>query len=46
LVEQNAMSALRIADRGIIINLGKVVTSGTSEQLINDSSLRAAYLGY
>ena len=46
LVEQNAMSALRIADRGIIINLGKVVTSGTSEQLLNDSSLRAAYLGY
>ena len=46
LVEQNAMSALRIADRGIIINLGKVVTSGTSEQLLNDSSLRDAYLGY
>lgn len=46
LVEQNAMSALRIADRGIIINLGKLVTSGTSADLLNDSALRAAYLGY
>ena len=46
LVEQNAMSALRIADRGIIINLGKLVTSGSAKELLADSSLRAAYLGY
>ena len=46
LVEQNAISALGIADRGIIINLGKLVTSGSSESLLNDPSLRSAYLGF
>jgi len=46
LVEQNAMSALSIADRGIIINLGQLVTSGTSADLLNDPALRSAYLGY
>jgi branched-chain amino acid transport system ATP-binding protein len=46
LVEQNAMSALEIADIGIIINLGEVVASGKAEDLANDPALRAAYLGY
>lgn len=46
LVEQNAMSALRIADIGIIINLGKIVATGTANELINDPALHAAYLGY
>ena len=46
LVEQNAMSALEIADTGIIINLGEVVASGKASDLINDPALRAAYLGY
>jgi branched-chain amino acid transport system ATP-binding protein len=46
LVEQNAMGALRIADLGIIINLGKLVTSGPSLELIDNPALRAAYLGY
>ena len=46
LVEQNAMSALEIADIGIIINLGHVVASGKASELINDPALRAAYLGY
>jgi len=46
LVEQNALSALRIADRGIIINLGKLVASGPSTDLMNDPALRSAYLGY
>jgi branched-chain amino acid transport system ATP-binding protein len=46
LVEQNAMSALSIADRGIIINLGQLVTSGASADLLNDPALRSAYLGY
>jgi branched-chain amino acid transport system ATP-binding protein len=45
LVEQNAMSALRIADRGLILNLGSLVTSGTPAELIADPQLRAAYLG-
>ena len=46
LVEQNALSALRIADRGIIINLGKLAASGPSTDLMNDPALRSAYLGY
>jgi branched-chain amino acid transport system ATP-binding protein len=46
LVEQNAMSALEIADIGIIINLGHVVATGKANELIDDPALRAAYLGY
>ena len=46
LVEQNAMSALKIADVGIIINVGTLVTSGPSQELLADANLRAAYLGY
>ena len=46
LVEQNAMSALQIADVGVIINLGEVVATGKASDLINDPALRAAYLGY
>ena len=46
LVEQNAMSALEIADIGVIINLGQVVATGEAKSLINDPALRAAYLGY
>ena len=46
LVEQNAMSALKIADIGIIINVGSLVTSGSSQELLADANLRAAYLGY
>jgi branched-chain amino acid transport system ATP-binding protein len=46
LVEQNAMSALKIADVGIIINVGSLVTSGSSHELLADANLRAAYLGY
>ena len=46
LVEQNAMSALEIADIGVIINLGHVVATGKANDLINDPALRAAYLGY
>jgi len=46
LVEQNAMSALKIADIGIILNVGHLVAYGTSQSLLNDSNLRSAYLGY
>jgi branched-chain amino acid transport system ATP-binding protein len=46
LVEQNAMSALKIADVGIIINVGSLVTSGSPHELLADANLRAAYLGY
>jgi branched-chain amino acid transport system ATP-binding protein len=46
LVEQNAMGALAIADKGIIINLGVIVAQGDAKELINDPALRSAYLGY
>lgn len=46
LVEQNAMGALSIADSGIVLNLGKVVMSGSAQDLVNDPAVRAAYLGY
>ena len=46
LIEQNAMSALRIADRGLILHLGALVTSGSPSELIADPQLRAAYLGF
>ncbi len=46
LVEQNAMGALRIADLGIVLNLGKVVAVDHARALIDDPAVRAAYLGY
>lgn len=46
LVEQNAMSALKIADTGVVLNLGKIVITGKASELIADPAIRAAYLGY
>ena len=46
LVEQNAMGALKIADLGIVLNLGKVVAMNHAQVLIYDPAVRAAYLGY
>ena len=46
LVEQNAMGALKIADLGIVLNLGKVVAVNHAQALIEDPAVRAAYLGY
>jgi branched-chain amino acid transport system ATP-binding protein len=46
LVEQNAMGALKIADLGIVLNLGKVVAADSAQTLIADPAVRAAYLGY
>lgn len=46
LVEQNAMGALKIADLGIVLNLGKVVAVDHAQKLIDDPAVRAAYLGY
>jgi len=44
-VEQNANMALRIADRGYVIQTGEVVLTGTAEDLLNDPQMRQAYLG-
>jgi branched-chain amino acid transport system ATP-binding protein len=46
LVEQNARSALSIANRGIVLNLGRVVADREPRELAADESLRHAYLGF
>jgi branched-chain amino acid transport system ATP-binding protein len=46
LVEQNARSALAIADCGIVLNLGKVVASDEAAALAADVALRRHYLGF
>ncbi|HLT58030.1 MAG: ABC transporter ATP-binding protein [Limnochordales bacterium] len=45
LVEQNARQALAAADRGYVLELGRVVLEGTVEQLQRDPRVQAAYLG-
>jgi branched-chain amino acid transport system ATP-binding protein len=46
LVEQNATSALAIADRGVVLSLGQVVAEGPAHEILADESLRHSYLGY
>jgi branched-chain amino acid transport system ATP-binding protein len=46
LVEQNAKSALAIADTGVVLNLGKVVATDDAATLAADEQLRHAYLGF
>jgi branched-chain amino acid transport system ATP-binding protein len=45
LVEQNVNEALEIADRGYVLETGRVVTAGSSAELAADDSVRTAYLG-
>ena len=45
LVEQNAQMALSVAHRGYVLETGKVVTTGTGEQLLEDEAVKKAYLG-
>lgn len=44
-VEQNAQAALSIADRGYVLQGGRVVISGTAKELLENDELRRAYLG-
>ncbi len=46
LVEQNARSALAIADTGVVLNLGSVVATAPAGQLAADEALRRHYLGF
>ncbi len=46
LVEQNAVTALRVATTGVVLNLGKVVMVGSGSEIASDEQLRNAYLGY
>ena len=45
LVEQNARMALSIADRAYVLETGKIVISGTGEELSNSEEIQKAYLG-
>ena len=45
LVEQNAKKALSIADRGYVLETGKIVKTGKAADLLNDDSIKKAYLG-
>ena len=45
LVEQNAQMALSVAHRGYVLETGKIVTTGTGEQLLKDEAVKKAYLG-
>ena len=46
LVEQNAVGALKIADEGVVLNLGSVVAVDSAETLLSDPVVRSAYLGF
>ncbi|HEY5524559.1 MAG TPA: ABC transporter ATP-binding protein, partial [Clostridium sp.] len=45
LVEQNANMALTIANRAYVLETGKIVQSGDANVLLNDDSIKSAYLG-
>jgi branched-chain amino acid transport system ATP-binding protein len=46
MVEQNARSALSIADRGVVLSLGRVVADQEPAELAADERLHHAYLGF
>ena len=45
LVEQNAKAALKLADRGYVLEVGKIIFSGSSEELLSSEKIQEAYLG-
>jgi branched-chain amino acid transport system ATP-binding protein len=45
IVEQNARAALKLADRGYVLEVGKIVFSGTSGELLDSAKIQEAYLG-
>lgn len=45
LVEQNARAALRLADKGYVLEVGKIVLEGTGKDLLASDDVRKAYLG-
>ncbi len=45
LVEQNAKKALAIANRAYVLETGRIVTSGDAKELMNDDTIKKAYLG-
>jgi len=45
IVEQNAKAALKLADRGYVLELGKITHEGSSKELLNSTVIQEAYLG-
>lgn len=45
LIEQNALKSLKVADRGYVLELGKILIYGNSNVLIEDPTVKKAYLG-
>lgn len=45
LVEQNANKALRVADRGYVLQTGSIILEGTGQELLNSEMVKEAYLG-
>jgi branched-chain amino acid transport system ATP-binding protein len=45
LVEQNARGALRVADRGYVLETGRIILQGPSEELLSNKDVQRAYLG-
>lgn len=45
LVEQNAQAALKLATKGYVLEVGKIVTQGTGQELLASDEVRKAYLG-
>ncbi len=45
LVEQNAKAALKLADRGYVLDVGRIVLSGTAQELLSSEKVQEAYLG-
>ncbi|MEO1613279.1 MAG: ABC transporter ATP-binding protein, partial [Pseudomonadota bacterium] len=44
IVEQNAIAALNLADRAIILDMGQVVFDGTAQEVLDNAELRQEYL--
>ena len=45
MVEQNAKKALSIADRAYVLETGRITLQGDAKELMNDESVKKAYLG-
>jgi len=45
LVEQNAKQALEVADRGYVLETGKIIAEGTGKELLQNQKVKEAYLG-
>jgi branched-chain amino acid transport system ATP-binding protein len=44
IVEQNAIAALHLADRAVILDMGEVVFDGTAQEVLDNAELRQEYL--